>query len=173
MKYMQNGGFQNHPLMRLTLYWTLAFLTLFWLTTFYFYFSKMGLSPQSVVDYYRGSEGLFTAPRSAQSMLETTHMHLPMMALVLLMLTHLLIFAPMSNGAKIAFISLTFGSALLLEGAGWLVRFVHPGFALLKIASFLVMQGMIAYLLLALGSYLIRSGSSAPNEDAPKHKRRA
>ncbi len=36
--------------------------------------------------------------------------------------------------------------ALLDEGAGWLVRFVGPGFAWLKIAGFLLLQGSLAAL---------------------------
>jgi hypothetical protein len=159
MKYMQNGGFQGHPQMRLTLLWTVVFLTGLWITNFLFYFSKMGLTPQSVVDYYRGSEALFTQPRSFQTMLETTHFHLPMMAVVILLLTHLLIFGPFSTRFKVWFISGTFGSALLEEGSGWLVRFVHPGFAILKIISFFVFQAMMAFLLFALASFLLR----APN----------
>ena len=94
MKYMQNGGFQSHPLMRLTLLWAVVFLSGLWVTNFCFYFSKMSITPQSVINYYCGSEALFTQPRSFQSMLEVTHFHLPMMAIVVLLLTHLLIFAP-------------------------------------------------------------------------------
>lgn len=155
MKYMQNGGFQGHPQMRLTLLWTTVFLAGLWITNFGFYFAKMGLTPGSVVAYYRGSEALFTQPRSYQSMLEVTHFHLPMMAVVLLLLTHLLIFAPFSARVKNWFISATFASALLEEGSGWLVRFVDPGFAILKIASFLVFQALMAFLLAALASYLL------------------
>jgi hypothetical protein len=165
MKYMQNGGFQTHPLMRLTLIWTTVFLAGLWVSNFVLYFSRMGLEPQSVVDYYLGSASQFTPPRSFGSMLEVTHMHLPMMALVVLLLTHLLIFAPMSNEAKVSFISLTFGSALVEEGSGWLVRFVHPGFAWLKIISFLTFQAFMAYLLAALAVFLIRQ---SPTKD-PSH----
>ena len=155
MKYMQTGGFQNHPQMRLTLLWTVVFLTGLWVTNWGFYFSKMGLTPQSVVDYYRGSEALFTQPRSYETMLETTHFHLPMMAVVILILTHLAIFAPFSARTKNWFIGATFGSALLEEGSGWLVRFADPGFALVKIVSFLVFQALMAFLLAALARFLL------------------
>ncbi|HVO33269.1 MAG TPA: hypothetical protein VMU17_05080, partial [Elusimicrobiota bacterium] len=113
MKYMQNGGFQNHPLMRLTLLWTTVFLTGLWITNFLFYFSKMSITTQSVVDYYCGSEARFIQPRSFESMLEVTHFHLPMMAIVILLLTHLLIFAPWPHRLKVWFISAAFGSGLL------------------------------------------------------------
>ena len=160
---MEEGGFQDHPLMRLTLLWASAFLAGLWASNFFFYFSKMGLTPQSVVDYYRGSEALFTQPRSFETMLETTHFHLPMMAVVLLILTHLAIFAPFTRRTKTWLISGTFGSALLEEGSGWLVRFVWPGFAILKILSFVVFQSFMAFLLFALIRYLLSAAS--------KHKR--
>lgn len=51
-----------------------------------------------MVRYYRGDEAAFIPPRSAQGLLEVTHMHLPMFALVLLLRTHLLIFTPMRTG---------------------------------------------------------------------------
>jgi len=169
MKYMQNGGFQTHPLMRLTLLWTVLFLTGLWLTNFFFYFSKMGLTPDSVANYYRGSEALFTQPRSFESMLEVTHFHLPMMAIVILILTHLLIFAPWSHRLKVWFISLTFGSAFIEEGSGWLVRFVHPDFAVVKIVSFLLFQALMAFLLVSLTLFLT---SAARTPSHPAHKKR-
>ncbi len=168
MKYMQNGGFQNHPLMRLTLIWTEVFLTGLWITNFFMYFSKMGLTPHSVVDYYLGSAAQFTPPRSLGSMLEVTHMHLPMMAIVVLLLTHLLIFAPMPDRVKVGFICAAFGSALLSEAGGWLVRFVHPGFALLKIVSFLAFQAILGYLLFGLAKFLLRARGADSSHKRPK-----
>jgi hypothetical protein len=160
MKYLQNGGYQKHPLMRLTLGLSLVFLVGFVITNFFMYFSKMGLSPESVIAYYHGSEEEFIPARSYQSMLEVTHGHLPMMALVLLLLTHLAIFAPFSNAGKVTFVVTSFGSALLNEASSWLVRFVHPAFAYLKIASFLTMQGSLIFLLVVLAVFLWRWQSS-------------
>ena len=157
MKYMQEGGFQNNPLMRLSLGLTLVLLVGFWATSFAIYFTRMGLDPQSVVTYYNGSEEEFRPPRSTASMLETAHVHLPMMGMVLLFLTHLVIFLPLSRGAKIGFIVATFVSALLEEGAGWLVRFVSPSFASLKIAGFLGLQTSIGFLIGALGLFLVQA----------------
>lgn len=158
MKYMQEGGFQYNPLMRLTLGLTLLLLVGFWATNIGMYFSRMGLRPRTVVDYYNGSEEEFRPPRSVESMLETTHMHLPMMGIVLLLLTHLVIFVPMARGAKVAFIVTTFASAALEEGAGWLVRFVSPAFAPLKVVGFLGLQAALAFLIVALGLFLFRAG---------------
>lgn len=167
MKYMQEGGFQGNPLMRLTLGLTLALLALFWAANFAMYFSRMGLRPSSVVAYYNGSEEEFRPPRSSASMLETTHMHLPAMGMVLLVLTHLSIFVPAPRPAKLGLILGAFVSAILEEGSGWLVRFVHPVFAALKIAGFLGLQLSLAVLLAAIGAFLYRA-SSAPTAGAAR-----
>jgi hypothetical protein len=154
MRYLESGGFQNQPLMRLTLGLALLLLAGFWVTNLALYFAHMNLDPASVVAYYRGDEASFQPPRSAGSMLEVTHMHLPMFALVLLLLTHLLLFVPMRFEGKVAFIVLAFGSALLSEASGWATRFWSPGFAMLKVGSFLLFQGMLAWLIGSLSWFL-------------------
>lgn len=151
---MERGGYESHPLMRLTLALSLALLFGFWLTNFGLYFSRMSLRPSSVVTYYNGSEEEFRPPRSTGSMLETTHMHLPMMALVLLLLTHLSIFVPLNRRVKTALIVGTFVAAALQEGSGWLVRYVSPVFAPLKVVGFVGLQSGILILLAALAAFL-------------------
>jgi len=156
MKYLQQGGFQNNPHMRLTLGLALVLLGFFWVTNAALYFAHMSLDPASVVAYYRGDEARFMSPRSAESMLEVTHMHLPMFALVLLLLTHLLVFAPMHNARKSALIAASFGSALLMESAGWLTRFASPSFAWLKVFAFVVFQLLLGGLILGLTVFIAR-----------------
>jgi hypothetical protein len=158
MKYMQNGSFQSQPLMRLTLLFTMALLLAFWVSNFALYFAQMDLTPTSVVKFYRGAEEEYRLPRTYQTMLEVTHMHLPMMAVVLLLLTHLLIFASLSPRLKTAIIVTAFVSALSFESSGWLVRFVAPEFAWLKVAAFLVLQATIAFLLGSLAYFLAKQG---------------
>ena len=165
MKYMQNGGFQQHPLMRRTLALTGVFLTLFVATNFLLFFDRMDLTPSSVVGYYRGSEEDFRPARTYGSMLEVSHGHMAMMALVLLVLTHLVIFAPFPPRWKKAFISIPFLAALINEGAGWLTRFVDPGFAWLKIAGFLTLQASLAGLLLTLAVFLARPSLKPASTD--------
>lgn len=164
MKYLERGGFQNQSLMRATLGWTLVLLSAFWITNLVLFASRLGFTPASVAAYYRGSEADFRPPRTAGAMLEVTHSHLPMMALVVLLLTHLLLFAPHSRRAKLAFVAGGFLSALLDEGAGWLVRFFHPGFAWLKLAAFVSLQGILAFLLVSLAMFL-RAGRRSEREE--------
>ncbi len=95
--------------------------------------------------------------------LEVTHSHLPMMAMVMLVLTHLLIFASFQHRTKIVFIAVAFLSTFLHEAGGWLVRFVHPGFAWLKVTTFIVMQGMLAFLMGALFMFLVLGQRGAGN----------
>jgi hypothetical protein len=157
MKYLQNGGYQSQSLMRLTIGCSLVFLVIFVGTNFGLYFSRMSLDPASVVSYYNGSEEEFRPARSLSSMLEVAHSHMAMMALVLLLLTHLLLFAPYSRRAKVGFIMAAFLSGLLSEGGGWLVRFVDPSLAFVKVTGFVGLQGSLLFLLASLAVFLLRA----------------
>lgn len=168
MKYMLTGAYRSNSLMRLTLLCTLVLLAGFWCTNALLYFRSMDLRPESVAAYYRGSEEEFSMPRTYGAMLEVTHMHLPMMAMVLLLLTHLAIFLPWPQRWRVLVVVGTFGSALLGEASGWLVRFVHPAFAWLKVAAFLGLQAGLAILLLGLTRFLTRRVVQAPELPAAK-----
>src|SRR5258705_11853158 len=115
-----------------------------WITNALLYFEKMNLTPSSVVSYYLGNEELFLSPRSYAGMLEVAHFHLFAMGMLLLVLTHLMLFVPLRNGTKALLIALPFAAAALDEGGGWLVRFAHPAFAWVKIAGFLSPHGGLA-----------------------------
>jgi hypothetical protein len=78
--------------------------------------------------------------------------------MLLLVLTHLMLFVPLADRAKAWLITVPFLSAGLDEGAGWLVRFGHPGFAAVKVAGFLLLQGSLA-LLVGLSIWAVFRGS--------------
>ena len=134
------------------------YVALLWVTNAALYFEKMGLSTASVVDYYRGNEERFLNPRSAQGMLEISHFHLFAMGMLLLVLTHLVLFVPLGNRMKAFLVAAPFAAALLDEGSGWLVRFVSPGFAWAKIAGFLALQASLA-VLVALSLWAVFGGT--------------
>jgi hypothetical protein len=129
-----------------------------WLTNALLYFSKMSLTANSVIDYYLGSEEQFLSPRSYQGLLEVSHFHLFAMGMLLLVLTHLILFVPLRNTTKAWLIIVPFFSAILDESAGWLVRFVSPNFAYLKIAGFLLLEASLAALV-AFSLWSVFAGS--------------
>jgi len=154
---MLTGAYKGNSLMRLTLACTLLFLLLFWVTNALLYFRSMSFDPASVVRYYNGSEAEFTMPRTYGAMLEVTHAHLAVMAFVLLLLTHLAIFIPWPRRLRIALVLAAFGGGLSSESAGWLVRFVSPDLAWLKVAGFVLLQASVAVLLLGLAGHLVHA----------------
>lgn len=147
MKYMMLGTYRTPTFVRLTLICSCVFLMLFWVTNALMYFRSMGLDPQSVIDHYLGSEEQFTMPRTYGAMLEVAHAHLAMMTFVLLLVTHLALFFAWPLRWRVSLVLGAFGGALLGEAAGWLVRFVDPAFAWLKIFGFLSLQVSLAILL--------------------------
>ena len=123
------------------------YVALLWVTNGLLYFQKMSLSPASVVAYYLGNEAQYLSPRSYQGLLEVSHFHLFAMGMLLLVLTHLMLFVPVRDGTKAWLIAVPFLAGFLDEGASWLVRFAHPGFAYLKIGGFLLLQTSLAVLI--------------------------
>jgi hypothetical protein len=143
MRFVVTAEWRENHLLRLILGCFLVFVALLWLSNALLFFSQMTLAPSSVVAFYRGSEAAFAQPRSYKVLLEISHFHLFAMGILVLTMTHLVLFAPISVPAKAWLILISFGSALADEASGWLVRFVHPGFALLKIAAFLALQASL------------------------------
>ena len=160
MRFVVSGEFTRNRLLQVIVVLFVVYVALLWVTNAVLYFQKMGLSPSSVVDYYLGSEERFLQPRSFQGMVEISHFHLFAMGLLLMTLTHLMLFVPLSWNVKAIFVIVPFFAALLDEGAGWLVRFVSPHFAVLKIAGFLSLQTSLA-VLVGLALWSVFRGTSA------------
>lgn len=149
MRFVVTGEWSRNRLLQVIVVLYSLYVVGLWVTNALLYFHKMGLSAASVIDYYRGDEEQFLSPRSYQGLLEVSHFHLFAMGMLLLVLTHLMLFVPLKNNTKAWLVALPFLSAILDEGSGWLVRFVHPLFAYAKIAGFLLLQGSLAALVLA------------------------
>lgn len=147
MRFVVTGEWSRNRLLQTIVVLYVVYVAGLWLTNALLYFQKMSLTYASVVEYYLGSEERFLQPRSYQGLLEVSHFHLFAMGMLLLVLTHLMLFVPVGNRTKLWLIVVPFVSALLDEGASWLVRFAHPGFAYLKIGGFLLLQGSLAALI--------------------------
>ncbi len=158
MRFVVTGEWSRNRLLQTIVVLYVLYVGGLWITNFLLYFNKMGLTYASVVEYYLGSEERFLQPRSYQGLLEVSHFHFFAMGMLLLVLTHLMLFVPISNRLKIWLIVLPFLSAFLDEGSSWLVRFAHPGFAYLKIAGFLMLQGsLLALMVISLWSVFAAS----------------
>ena len=94
------------------------------------------------------------------------HFHLFAMGVLVMTLTHLLLFLPISPRLKAGLVIAAFAAALLDEGAGWLVRFVHPGFAAVKVFAFLALQAALLALVIALFFGVLRPGRNAYESSA-------
>jgi hypothetical protein len=149
MRFVITGEWNRNRLLQTIILCYALYVVVLWISNAGLYFSKMGLTYGSVVEYYLGSEQRFLEPRSFAGLLEVSHFHFFAMGMLLLVLTHLMLFVPLSNGVRALLIALPFVSALVDEGSGWLVRFVHPGFAYLKILGFLSLQTSLAALVAA------------------------
>jgi hypothetical protein len=126
---------------------TVLFFVFLWITNLLLYL-QIGFSYDSVVKYYLGSEQDFRPPRSYLGMLEEAHFHFFAMAIILVTLNHLILFTKISNFWKMVLILSSFLSAFGDIAGGWLIRYVSPEFAYLKIASLIVLQVSLAALMI-------------------------
>lgn len=148
MRYFVTGEQNRQLLLNTVVLLFMVYMLVLWISIGLMYFHKMNLTADSVVAYYLGSEANFTEPRSYQSLLEVSHAHLFSMGMLAVTLTHLLLFAQLPVLLKIGLSLAVYLAAIGDEAAGWLVRFVHPGFAYLKIAMFVMLE-------LSLGSLIV------------------
>jgi hypothetical protein len=139
MRFVVTGEWNKNALLRIIVLFFLFYCFAFWLTNFGLYM-EMGLSYKGVVEHYLGSPEKFTHPKSIRGLMEVSHFHLFAMGIFLVALMHLLLFVPISGLFKMILIVAAFSSAFLDEASGWLIVFVSPIFAYLKIASFVTLQ---------------------------------
>lgn len=155
MRFFVTGEQRRQSIINAIILMFLGYIALFWVSNGLMYFHKMGLNPASVVEYYLGSEDKFTQPKSYQSLLEVTHFHLFSMGILIVTLTHLLLFTSLSTTVKLWLTGTAFVAAVTDELAGWFVRFLHPAFAYLKVGSFVLLELSLASLVILTCASLI------------------
>ena len=161
MRFVVSGEWSRNSLLRVIVLCFLTYTLILWATNAGMYFSKMSLTPSSVVDYYHGNEERYLQPRSLQGLLEVLHFHTFAMGMLLMTLTHLLLFVPISMRIKAWGIAVAFVSGIAGELSGWGVRFVHPVFAYAKIAAFLTLEGVLLWLMILVARALLTQAPSA------------
>lgn len=168
MKFLLEKEVTNARLLQVILFFAVLYLALLWFSNILFFLEKIGFTYDSVVKHYLGSEEEFRNPVSYRGLLESTHFHLFVIAMVLLLLNHLAAFVPVSSRLKLSLIVVSFTTGLTNMASGWLVRFAAPEFAYMKIASFVLFQASMAALIilsfLALGMYREGNGRKTGNK---------
>lgn len=160
MRFFISSDIRKNDLLKLIILFTVIFFVFLWITNLLLYL-KVGMSYESVVEYYRGSEATFRPPRSYLGLLEEAHFHFFSIAIILVTLNHLILFTGIRSLYKLLLIVVSYLSAFLDIISGWLVRFVSPEFAYLKISSFLVFQASLLILLIIVTMYLFRKVNQA------------
>jgi len=153
LRFFISGDIRTNSLLRLVIVFTLVFFIFLWLTNLLLYL-KIGFSYDSVVEYYRGNEEAFRPPKSYLGMLEEAHFHFFSMAVILVTLNHLILFTGIRNIWKLTIVLSSFISAFGDIAGGWLILYVSPIFAFLKIASVIVLQFSLAILLILVVWFL-------------------
>lgn len=149
MRFFISSDIKKNTLLKLIVAFTVLFFLFLWITNLLLYL-QIGFSYESVVQYYLGSEEDFRPARSYLGMLEEAHFHFFAMAIILVTLNHLILFTKISNFWKLVLILLSYLSALGDIAGGWLIRYVSPEFAYLKIASLIGLQISLAVLMIVV-----------------------
>ena len=140
MRFVVTGEWNRNRLLQTIVVLYALYVILLWVTNALLYFDKMTLNPASVANYYLGNEAEYRSPRSYGGLLEVTQFHLFAMGMLLLVLTHLVLFTPLRGSTKAWLIAVPFLSGFLSEGASWLVRYGGAEFAIVKVFAFLLLQ---------------------------------
>jgi len=160
LRFFISNDIRNNQLLKIIIVFTLLFFLFLWLTNLLLYL-QIGFSYQSVVDYYLGSEESFRSPKSYIGLLEESHFHFFSMAIILVTLNHLVLFTSIPNIYKLILILSSFLSAFGDISGGWLIRYVSPQFAYLKIASVIILQLSLALLIIIIIMFLYSKGKKA------------
>ena len=159
MRFFISPDIKKNDLLKLIIIFTTIFFLFLWITNIMF-FLKIGFSIDAIIDYYRGNEETFRPAKSYLGLLEEAHFHFFSMAIILVTLNHLVLFTDIKAIYKYLVIVLSYSSAFFDIISGWLIRFVDPLFAYLKLGSFLVLQITLIYLIFVITFYMYKKNKN-------------
>jgi hypothetical protein len=119
-----------------------------------FQVGRIGVTPRAIARYYRGDEtgDVMAFPKTFGQLLEVTHAHAFVMALIFLVLAHLIAATPMPSGFQHAVVAMTFAGLLGDLLAPWLTRYVAATCAWLALISW-TLQGFGLVALIAMSGW--------------------
>jgi len=128
--------------------------------------AKLGLRPERLAAYYRGSEEAFGTPRSLAGLLEVAVPHLVAIPLVLFVTLHLVAIVGLLRRRPFALLAgLSFGCAATGVLAAFGIRWLSPGIAWVKLAAFVGLEASLGvWLLLLAAAFVPPRGASAASQ---------
>ena len=155
MRFFISCELKRNDFLKIIIIFTTIFFFFLWLTNILLYM-QIGFNFEGIVGYYLGNEETFRPPKSYIGLLEEAHFHFFSMAILLVTLTHLILFTSIGSGWKLTLILASFISSFLEIISSWLIRYISPLFAYLKLGSFIVMQVSLLLLITIIIIYLFR-----------------
>ncbi|MGI9533669.1 MAG: hypothetical protein ACR2NW_01860 [Thermodesulfobacteriota bacterium] len=155
MRFFISSELKRNDFLKIIVFFTLLFFLFLWITNVLLYM-QIGFNYNSIVEFYLGNEETFRPPKSYIGLLEEAHFHFFTMAILLVTLTHLILFTSISSGFKLALILISFISTFTEIISGWLIRYVSPVFAYLKLSSFYIMQISLLLMMVIIVIYLFK-----------------
>jgi hypothetical protein len=140
MRQFSNLGFRLTQLSR-EVKWVytgfLIFVGLGFCTNGLFQVTRIGVTLDRIALYYRGGEleQSMTFPKTFAQLLELTHFHMFIMDVIFLILAHLVLATAISPRLKTGLIILACAGSLGDIASYWLIRYVSPAFAALRLLS--------------------------------------
>ena len=155
MRFFISSELKRNDFLKIIILFTTLFFIFLWVTNILLYM-QIGFNYEGIVGYYLGNEETFRPPKSYIGLLEEAHFHFFSMAILLVTLTHLILFTSISAGWKLTLILGSFTSSFLEITSSWLIRYVSAQFAYLKLGSFIVMQLSLMAMMVIIIIYLFR-----------------
>ncbi len=119
-----------------------------------FQIGRIGLTHSAIATFYRGSESgdVMVFPKTAAQLLEVTHAHAFVMAVVFLILAHLFVSTSTPEPLKMAVLTVAFAGTVADLASPWLVRYEAASCAWIAFASWIA-QGAGNLVLLAVSGW--------------------
>lgn len=155
MRFFISSELKRNDFLKIIIFFTLIFFLFLWITNVLLYM-QIGFNYSSIAEFYLGNEETFRPPKSYIGLLEEAHFHFFSMAILLVTLTHLVLFTSIGSGFKLALILISFISTFTEIISSWLIRYVNPVFAYLKLGSFFIMQISLLLMMAIIVIYLFK-----------------
>ena len=155
MRFFISSELKRNDFLKIIVFFTIIFFLFLWITNVLLYM-QIGFNYSSIAEFYLGNEETFRPPKSYIGLLEEAHFHFFSMAILLVTLTHLVLFTSISSGWKLTLILVSFISTFFEITSSWMIRYLSPYFAYLKLCSFVLMQASLMIMMFIIIIYLFR-----------------